>query len=131
MTPTLKMLTLTPSWLRKLGKRHGWNDVIAAADAWEAQMADATASNHEIASAHWALCKRLEAERIARHMEAAQFLSQIAAWKASCKDAEKRLEAAEKAVVEAKGLLGSAREGSRVWEHRRWDWFAALAKEEK
>ncbi len=40
--------------------------MIAAADAWEKQLADATASNHEIASAHWALCKRLEeAEKLA------------------------------------------------------------------
>ena len=39
-----------------------------------------------------------EASIQTRHMEAAKFLSQIAAWKASCLDAEARAEALEKAM---------------------------------
>jgi hypothetical protein len=38
-----------------------------------------------------AMADACEAERTARHMEAAKFLSQIAAWKGSCEAAEKRL----------------------------------------
>ena len=87
----------TPETLRALGvlmSAEGRDlgrgrDIVAAANAWEA-------------------------ERTTRHMEAAKFLSQIAAWKTSCKAAEKRLEAAMRALQgnDAAGL------------------YAALAKED-
>jgi hypothetical protein len=89
--------------------------ILAAADAWDE-------------------------ERIARHMEAAKFLSQIAAWKASCMAAEKRLEAAECPDKLTAGALARLIEANKVpspWRDTGTKlrafgkWLAALAGEEK
>jgi hypothetical protein len=105
---------MTPDELRKrarfYGGHEGWflvaHEMDTAADAWDE-------------------------ERIARHMEAAKFLSQIAAWKASCKDAEKRLEAAEKALRLAAGMISTQPPYADKHPQEAYDDLIRMAKEAK
>lgn len=93
---TLKAFADEPR--HKLGERtRKW--VYAHADAWEAQMTEAIEANSEIASAHWELCKRLEAAKEQADVDRS-FIEQ---YQVEVAGLRQRLEAAEKKPVEDDG----------------------------